>query len=102
MVVNVYAQRFQDYSGQGFQVLDSRFDGEKDTLVLSKIVPESGPEISVDWRVRYKKSGYKVIDVIVEGVSMSVSHRSDFSAVIQRGGGRVDSLIKHLEKQASL
>jgi len=40
----------------------------------------------------------KVIDVIIEGVSMSLTQRSDFSSVIQRGGGDIQILIDHLKK----
>jgi phospholipid transport system substrate-binding protein len=50
--------------------------------------------VRVDWRVR----GGKVIDVIVEGVSMSVTQRSEFSSIIQRNGGDIEALITHLQK----
>ena len=96
MVLNVYAGRFSDYDGQKFETRSARQEGEKDTLVTSFIVPASGPEIQVDWRVRYKDGRYRIVDVIVEGVSMSVTQRSDFAAVIQRGGGNVSVLIDHL------
>lgn len=98
MVADVYATRFGDYDGQKFETRGHRGDGEKDTIVTSYIVPSNGPEIQIDWRVRYKNGGYKVVDVIVEGVSMSVTQRSDFSAVIQRGGGDMQVLLAHLRK----
>ena len=53
-----------------------------------------GQPIRVDWRVRRGK----VIDVIVEGVSMSVTQRSEFASIIQRNGGKVSALINHLKK----
>lgn len=96
MVVDVYAKRFGDYKGQKFETRGSRADGDKDTIVTSYIIPGNGPEVQVDWRVRYKNGQYKIVDVIVEGVSMSVTQRSDFAAVIQRGGGDVSVLLAHL------
>ena len=99
MVVDVYAARFNEYQGQTFEVAGARTDGVKDTMVTSFILPDAGPKIQVDWRVRKKKSGYKIVDVIIEGVSMSVTQRSDFSSVIQRGGGDVGVLLAHLESQ---
>ena len=96
MVVEVYAQRFGDYKGQKFETRGYRADGEKDTIVTSYIVPGDGPEVQVDWRVRYKGGRYQIVDVIVEGVSMSVTQRSDFAAVIQRGGGDMQVLLAHL------
>lgn len=103
MVVDVYSSRFSEYKGEKVEVRSSRAEGKSDVLVTSFIVPDgSGPEIQVDWRVRYKNNRYKVIDVIVEGVSMGVTQRSDFASVIQRGGGKIEVLLAHLEQQDSL
>jgi phospholipid transport system substrate-binding protein len=97
MIVKVYSQRFSEYQGQKFDVRSARPEG-KDSLVTSFIVPASGPEVRVDWRVRSKNGSYKVVDIIVEGVSMSQTQRADFASVIQRGGGKVDVLLDHLRK----
>lgn len=96
MIVDVYSARFSDYKGQSLEVRGSRAEGEKDVLVTSYIVEDNGSEVRVDWRVRKRDSGYKVVDVIVEGVSMALTQRSDFSSVIQRGGGKIDALLEHL------
>ncbi len=98
MIIGIYASRFKDYKGQKFETRSFRLDGTKDTIVTSFIIPDKGAEIQIDWRVRYKKGRYQIIDVIVEGVSMSVTQRSDFSAVIQRGGGNVQVLLEHLKE----
>ncbi|MCB9987930.1 MAG: ABC transporter substrate-binding protein [Rhodospirillales bacterium] len=102
MVVDVYSSRFDTYKGQKFETRGFHPDGEKDTIVMSFILSDEGPEVQVDWRVRYKNGKYKIVDIIVEGVSMSVTQRSDFSAVIQRGGGDVGVLLDHLKKQQNL
>ena len=49
--------------------------------------------------IGHKNGQYKVIDIVVEGVSMALTQRSDFSSVIQRGGGQVSVLIAHLREQ---
>lgn len=99
-VVDMYSERFSEYKGQSFEVVGSRPDGEQDTIVSSKIVPtDSNQEILVEWRVRYKGGHYRVVDVIVEGVSMSMTQRSDFSSVIQQGGGDVQVLIDNLKQR---
>ncbi len=46
--------------------------------------------------MRKKDGRYRVVDVSVEGVSMAVTQRSEFSSVIQRGGGEVAVLLAHL------
>jgi len=98
MVIDTYSARFSEYGGQEIEVRKARPEGKKDILVSSAIVGGDGPEIDVDWRVRYSAGKYQVIDVVVEGVSMALTQRSEFASVIQRGGGSVDVLIAHLEK----
>ncbi len=97
MIVKVYSARFNEYKGQTLDVSAAKEDG-KDTLVTSYIVPQNGSKVRVDWRVRNKGSSYKIVDVIIEGVSMAMTQRSDFSSVIQRGGGNIEVLIDHLKK----
>lgn len=97
MIIRVYATRFNEYKGERLDVSSSRPDG-RDELVTTYIVPPSGEKIQVDWRVREKNGSYKIVDVIIEGVSMAMTQRSDFSSVIQRGGGNIQVLINHLKK----
>lgn len=100
-VVEMYSRRFSDYKGQEFEVKNSRPDGDSDVIVNSTIIPADGtPEVMVEWRVRHKDGRYRVVDVIVEGVSMSVTQRSDFSSVIQQGGGNVQVLLEHLKQNS--
>lgn len=99
MIVEVYSKRFSDYNGEALEVKSSRPEGKSDTIVTSAIVPASGPKIRVDWRVRYKNGQYRVIDIMVEGVSMALTQRSDFASVIQRGGGEVEVLLAHLRTE---
>ena len=100
MVLDIYAERFGEYSGETLSVNDARPEGQKDVLVHSSISSESSNQpIKVDWRLRSKNGQFKVIDVIVEGVSMSVTQRSDFASVIQRGGGDIEVLLAHLREK---
>ena len=92
MIVKTYAQRFAEYSGQEFKVGTNVAASERDTVVNSQIIQAGGPPVNVQWRVR----GGKVIDVIVESISMSVTQRSDFASVIQSGGGKVEALLKSM------
>ena len=96
-LINVYTDRFDDYKGEGFEVLGQRAEGN-DILVFSQIVPLDTPPVKVDWRIRKDGNQYKVIDVIVQDISMVVTKRSDFASVIQRGGGDVEVLLNHLEE----
>ena len=96
MIVKTYTTRFEDYSGQTLKVTGSEPSGATDYIVASQVIQKDGPPVNLQWRIRKKDSGLRVVDVIVEGVSMSVTQRSDFASVIQGGGGSVNALISHL------
>jgi phospholipid transport system substrate-binding protein len=95
----VYANRLAEYSGATLRVLGTRPapDGE---LVSSQIVRTNGqPPARVDWFMTPQDDTYKIRDVIVEGISMGVTQRSEFASVIQRHGGQVQSLISALRQR---
>jgi phospholipid transport system substrate-binding protein len=99
-VVHAYAVRFNEYSGQQLKVTASRPEGDDSALVQSVIAQPSGaPPLRVDWRVGKTAKGFKIIDVVVEGVSMAVTQRQEFSSVIQRNGGEIDAVLKLLRKK---
>jgi phospholipid transport system substrate-binding protein len=100
MIVKTYTQRFGEYSGQQFKVGNSKKAHSKsdDYIVTSQVIQKDGPPVNVEWRVRSIRGQLKVIDVIIENVSMGVTQRSDFDAVIQRGGGKVSALLDSLKK----
>ena len=100
-VVHAYAVRFNEYGGQQLQVTASRPEGDASSLVQSRIAqPNGAPPLKVDWRVGKTAKGYKINDVVVEGVSMAVTQRQEFASVIQRNGGQIDALLKLLREKA--
>lgn len=72
---------------------------EGDVLVLSRIAGTSGLPLRVDWRVRPTDAGPKLVDVIVEGMSLAVVQRQAFIGELRRNGGKLDKLITRLEGQ---
>jgi phospholipid transport system substrate-binding protein len=98
-VLRTYSRRLGGYSGQTFQVVGSRPIGKGDILVNTKINRPSGPPIEAGWRVRNGKDGHKILDVVVAGVSMVVTQRSEFRSVIRREG--IDGLIEVLRLQVT-
>lgn len=100
LIVETYARRFSEYSGQGFRVDGSRELSERDSMVSTVITNSQGASVAtIDWRVRQRDGRQRIIDVVVEQISMGVTQRSDFDAVIQRGGGNIDVLLDALRDQ---
>ena len=98
MIVKTYTTRFEDYSGQQLKITGDTPSGNRDFLIFSQIIQKDGPPVNLEWRVRKKNDKLKIIDVVVEGISMSITQRSDFSSVIQRGGGNIEALLTSLRK----
>jgi ABC-type transporter MlaC component len=74
---------------------------EGDVLVLSRIAGKTGLPLRVDWRVRPTQAGPKLVDVIVEGMSLAVVQRNAFIAELRRNGGKLEKLITRLEGKSA-
>ncbi|HEX9461116.1 MAG TPA: ABC transporter substrate-binding protein [Alphaproteobacteria bacterium] len=97
-IVQTYATRFREYRGEGLRVGNATQASDQEILVVSNIVRD-GPPIRVEWKVRPDGNTFKIVDVIVEGVSMAVTQRDDFAATIQARGGKVAGLIEALKQK---
>ena len=98
-VIQAYSNRFQDMSGKKLNVLTAREISASQALVLSEIKIPGKPSVKINWRVRSKDDVHKVVDVMVEGISMSVTQRDEFAAVIRQTGGKVLGLINALRRK---
>lgn len=97
-VIKTYAQRLGGFTGQNFTITGTKVTGEKeDVLVDTRIDRPSGAPIEAAWRVRNINGQLKIIDVVVQGVSMAVTQRQEFASVTQSSG--VDGLLQRLRAQ---
>jgi len=106
VVMRTFARRLSQYAqdAQGpleehFAIASSAPAGKQDVLVRSRVRPQSGKTLAVDWRLRDGDGGPVIIDVIIEGVSLLVSQRSEFAAVIERSD--MEGLLAEMEARAS-
>ena len=92
-VVFVYGTRLSSFNGETFKVRGSRTD-DSGTIVSTDIIsPKGEAPIKVDWRLITDHGSFRINDVIIEGISMLVTQRSEFASVIQRHGGHVGELL---------
>lgn len=105
-MLQTFVQRLRQYvgsdvsnTGERFQIIASRRVGERDTLVQSRVAPPSSQPLRVDWRLREGQGEPVIIDLIVEGISLLVTQRSEFAAVLERGG--IDGLLTELRARVS-
>lgn len=100
-LVKHYTSNFQEYTrNTEFSVTRSRDLSKKgQSLVSMDIKHSDNPSpIKIDYRLREKSGKFQIIDIVVEGVSLLNTQRSEFSSVIQREGA--DYLIQQLKQRS--
>ena len=101
-LVQNYGTRFKEYTGENLRVDQTRAGQDNEALVLSTLVRTTGGPVSVMWRLRRDGATFKIIDVVVEGVSMAITQRDDYAAVIQQAGGKVAALLNTLRDKMTV
>ncbi|HKX08802.1 MAG TPA: ABC transporter substrate-binding protein [Stellaceae bacterium] len=102
-VVQSYSVRFGEFSGAAFKVTGERPEGPTSTIVSTTVMQKSNPSpAKVDWRVSTTTGAPKITEVIVEGISMSLTHRQEFASLIERQGGGVAGLIAQLRAKINV
>ena len=100
LMVTIYTERFERYSGETLTVERAEVRSGKDALVHSRLLRPNGLKpIKVAWRVRANGHVYRVVDIMVEGLSMGLTQRKEFASFIRQNNGRVQSLLIELRKR---
>ncbi len=100
-VVNLHAVQLGGYAGESYTVLRQQRLREKESLVIARLKRQYGPPLSMNFRVRQMNDRLRIIDVTIAGVSLIVTKRSEFDAIIRHEG--LPGLLRRLdEKQASM
>ena len=101
LMVVTYSDRFEKYSGEKLIIKGAEIRGEKDAIVHTTMVKANNATkpLKVAWRVRGKDGTFTIIDVIVEGISMIMTQKSEFASFIKQNGGKLDALLAELKKR---
>jgi phospholipid transport system substrate-binding protein len=94
-----YSNRLAAYSGEKLRVTGSQPEPDGPIVTSEIIRPNGAPPTKIDWRLSRADGTYKITDVIVDGISMAVTQRSEFASVIQRHGGQVQGLLTLLRQK---
>ncbi len=97
LVVNTYASALANYTDEEIRFMPLRDSlARKRIQVSSQIIRREGPPILVAYRLHNTKTGWKVYDLIVEGVSLIQSYQSQFRAEIANNG--FDKMLANLHQ----
>lgn len=90
-------------SSERFQIGTVTPDGNNENMALidSRINRQEGEPYQVRWRVRESNGDFKILDIVAEGVSMAITYRSEYSAVLKSNGGQLPPLTDALREKVA-
>lgn len=97
-VAHNYAGMFQRYSSVNVQMTRQVMRPNGDTVVDGMIRQSNGTHVAFQMRLRPTDNSFKAVDLHMGGVSLPLTHRSQFSSVIRRQGGGVKGLNNALRR----
>jgi phospholipid transport system substrate-binding protein len=98
MTTATYASRFDGFSGEQFEILQTVDRPNGDKIVKTRIVQSDGKPVALNYLMHKTGSDWKIVDVYLDGtISELASRRAEFGAILKSGGP--NALVNALEKQ---
>ena len=98
MLVRTYSNAISTYEGQQMKVMPVRMKpGDTEVTVQNQFVRPGAQPVKIDYSMRKTDKGWKIYDIVAEGVSLVLTYRSEFDAVVKQEG--IDGLIKRLAQK---
>ena len=99
-LANSYGDRIDRYEQEEVEIVGEREEPRGDVTVQTRIVGGDNAGVTVEYRLRGRTGHWRVIDVVVEGISLVSNYRDQFREVLSNGGP--DHLLVRLrEKNAT-
>jgi phospholipid transport system substrate-binding protein len=88
-ILPMFTGRTHDYAGKSFDVVEERraANNRAHIFVYALVTRDKGPPVHLTWRVREKDGQFKILDISAEGISMALTLRQEYNAVIRQSGG---------------
>lgn len=102
LIAASYVDRFADYAGETLRVNRVTQENGERMIVHSEFVrPNSDSPVKVNWVLGAKDASFKVMDVTVEGLSMSFTLRDEYDSIIRQKDGKVAGLIEAMREKVT-
>ena len=95
-----YGKQFRDYQDARINVSGSRDGGKAGVLVQTTVVRPGQEDTDVDWQVSERSGSARVVNLVIEGVSMLANERAEVGAMLEAQRGSIDGLIGQLRSLA--
>ncbi len=97
LTIATYAGRFDGYSGERFEFGSSQKLSADQRVVRSQLIESDGKKVSFDYVLRQDGEHWKIINIVVNGVSELALKRAEYGDLLQRQG--FTGLIKKLDSK---
>lgn len=98
--IKTWSARFDEFKGKNFKFVGSTPSNSKNQVFInSTVAMGEGEPAKVVWRVKQNGSTFKIVDIIIENVSLAITARNEYSAFIKNNAGGIDALIADLQKK---
>lgn len=98
--IQTWSKRFDEFKGRKFIFQGTTPSNSANQVFVNTEVPmDQGAPAKVVWRVKQTGDSYKIVDIIIENVSLAITARNEYSAYIKKAPNGVDDLIKDLQKK---
>jgi phospholipid transport system substrate-binding protein len=96
-VIKSYGKIFYNYKGSKFSIKSSELLGKGDRAsVTQQVIDPQGEHYVLQYTLNAQgDQGWKIQNVIVDGVNMGQSYRAQFEAAVDRYKGDVNEVIKN-------
>ena len=95
LLVRTYGTALLEYTDQKVQYLPVRKSADsKEVTVRTEVIKPGGVAIPINYSMYLREDGWKVYDVVIDGVSLVSNYRTNFATEIRNAG--VDGLIRRL------
>jgi len=81
-----YGRNVETYKNEKVTITGDHAEPRGDWTVQTKIIRTGGDDVSVDYRLRQLDGTWKIIDIIIENVSLVANFRSQFQEIMSSGG----------------
>lgn len=96
-LVQKYGKQFEEFNGAKLTTERSIDAGRRGILVHTRLIMPATSPISVKWQVWQKNGTFKLIDIIIEDISMLTMEREEIKNRLTIHDGDIDDLIKDLK-----
>jgi phospholipid transport system substrate-binding protein len=97
LTVATYASRFDEYSGEEFRAVEIRPLKKQRVMVRSELEESDHDVVQLDYVLHETGEGWRIINVIADGVSDLSIKRADYTSILKNAG--FDALISRLNEQ---